>query len=226
MTFKAVLFDCDGVLVNSESLYEKKLMGILSDLGFGYSHEDYEKKFVGLTDQACNNLLQEDAKKRGLAPIADDFMITNAQEMWTNHIEELTQVEGAHKLVTFAKQHFKIAVASNSGRDALIKKLNGKDYAPLFGDMVYAAQDVVHGKPAPDIYLKAAKAHGVDPKSCVVIEDSPTGIKAGVAAGMTAWGFLAGDHIKPWHKERLIEAGAHCVYDTAEDIIQALQEKI
>jgi beta-phosphoglucomutase-like phosphatase (HAD superfamily) len=116
----------------------------------------------------------------------------------------------------------KIGVASSSRAHFLKSKLERTDLYDLAGPHVYSADLVAHGKPAPDIFLYAAEKLGADPARCLVLEDSENGVKAGIAAKMTVWGFLGGGHIFDGHGERLLEAGAERLSCNFADFVSQL----
>ena len=113
------------------------------------------------------------------------------------------------------------AVASSSEQEILGAKLQRTGLAELFGAHVHSAQDVENAKPAPDLYLRAARQLRVEPTLSLAIEDSASGVRAAVAAGMTCWGFVGGGHCPPGHGERLRATGAAAVFDRFEAIAAA-----
>jgi beta-phosphoglucomutase-like phosphatase (HAD superfamily) len=102
-----------------------------------------------------------------------------------------------------------LCIASSSAPERLAPCIEAIGIGDLFGANLFSASEVARGKPHPDIFLLAAGRMGADPRDCLVVEDSPSGIEAGIAAGMTVIGLLAGGHIRPGDRERLAAAGAH-----------------
>ncbi|MEZ5892358.1 MAG: HAD family phosphatase [Parvularculaceae bacterium] len=208
MRFEAVIFDCDGVLVDSEVLAIRGEGRALGAMGLHYSPQDYVRKFVGLHDRAFFAALREDYRARHGVEAPESF---EEQVLAGRRAERhlLAAIAGAdHALKTARNKTGKIAVASSSRAEFLRSKLERVALYDLAAPHVYSADLVAHGKPAPDIFLYAAEKIGADPASCLVIEDSENGVRAGVAAGMTVWGFLGGGHCYDGHGDRLVSAGA------------------
>lgn len=208
MAFDAVIFDCDGVLVDSEVLAIRGEGRALAELGLVYAPEDYVRKFVGLHDSAFFAALRADYRAAHGRDAPDDFEDrVLAGRRAERHL--LTAIAGADIALRHARARAgKLAVASSSRAQFLRAKLERTALYDLAAPHVYSADLVAAGKPAPDIFLYAAARIGADPARCLVIEDSENGVKAGRAAGMTVWGFLGGGHCYDGHGERLIAAGA------------------
>ncbi len=206
--FDAIIFDCDGVLVDSEVLAIKGERAALETLGLLYSPEDYVKKFVGLHDRSFFDVLRTDYRKahgRDAPHDFEDFILEGRRR--ERHL--LTPITGADAAIKKARDHAgAVGVASSSRAHFLQSKLERTGLFDLAGPHIYSAYLVANGKPAPDVFLYAAERIGAAPERCLVLEDSENGVKAGVAAGMTVWGFLGGGHIFDGHGERLREAGA------------------
>ncbi len=208
MGFDAVIFDCDGVLVDSEVLAIRGERAALEPLGLAYSPEDYVRKFVGLHDGAFFAALREDYRRAHGRDAPDGF----EEEVLEGRRRErhlLTAVKGAAMGLAAARERIgRIGVASSSRAYFLQSKLERTGLYDLAAPHVYSADLVAHGKPAPDIFLYAAEKIGADPARCLVLEDSENGVKGARAAGMTVWGFLGGGHCFDGHGERLRAAGA------------------
>ncbi|MEO1252707.1 MAG: HAD family phosphatase [Pseudomonadota bacterium] len=205
---RAVIFDCDGVLVDSEVLAIRGERRALEALGLVYSPEEYVRRFVGLHDHAFLTALAADYKARlgrpAPANLEDEVLAGRRREMGA-----LTAVVGAREALAGAREAgYRLAVASSARAHFLENKLRKTGLWDGAAPHVYSADLVARGKPAPDIFLYAAGKIGAAPAQCVVIEDSENGVKAGVAAGMTVWGFLGGGHVFDGHGDRLIAAGA------------------
>jgi HAD superfamily hydrolase (TIGR01509 family) len=208
ISFDAVIFDCDGVLVDSEVLAIRGERGALETFGLIYSADDYVRKFVGLHDRAFFAALRADYRRVHGADAPEDFeeSVLDGRRR-ERHL--LAPVAGADTALRAARKRFgRIGVASSSRAHFLKSKLERTTLYDLAAPHVYSADLVAEGKPAPDIFLYTAEKLGADPARCLVIEDSENGVKAGVAAGMTVWGFLGGGHIFGGHGERLLAAGA------------------
>lgn len=208
MLFQAVIFDCDGVLVDSEVLAIRGERTALGGLGLDYSPEEYVRRFVGLHDALFFDHLRADYLEAHGRAAPEDFeelvLAGRRREM-----HALAVVDGAGEALALARRKFgAIAVASSSRAHFLDGKLKRMGLFDLVAPHVYSADLVAHGKPAPDIFLHAAERLGVPAPRCLVLEDSVNGVKAGLAAGMTVWGFTGGGHCFEAYGERLAEAGA------------------
>lgn len=222
MSFDAIIFDCDGVLVDSEVLAIRGERTALGELGLHYTPEDYVRRFVGLHDGLFFDHLRSDylARHGRAAPgdFEDRVLVGRRREM-----AALTVVNGADLALRHARARVgRIAVASSSRAHFLTGKLQRMGLYDLAAPHVYSADLVAHGKPAPDIFLYAAERLGVSPSRCLVLEDSANGVKAGLAAGMTVWGFTGGGHCFAGYGERLREAGAHQIVGDYAEFLDAL----
>jgi HAD superfamily hydrolase (TIGR01509 family) len=197
--FKLVIFDCDGVLVDSERITNEVFCTMLNELGLAVTLEDMFERFVGRSLPQCMALI---AEMRGGEPIPATFhedLRMRAGTALRDHVKPIPGIEAALSALQTS-----YCVAS-SGEHAKIRlTLGATGLLPLFEGKIFSVVDVEHPKPAPDVFLLAARTMGVDPSRCVVVEDTPTGIRAAVAAGMHAIGFAM--HTPP---QRLIDAGAH-----------------
>lgn len=216
MTASAIIFDCDGVLVNSEALVIGVERRFLAGLGLVYDDVEFLTRFVGTSDADLVALLRADHARRGTGSFPEDFLEQVRRTCFDLFTTELRAVEGLE--VYLAGLRAPKAVASSSTVRSLKRKLGLTGLADWFGDHVYSAEHVANGKPAPDLFLHAASRLGIEPSDCVVIEDSVNGVLAGAAAGMQVWGFTGGGHADAGLGDRLAEAGAHRVYETFAQI--------
>ncbi|WP_411816731.1 HAD family hydrolase [Hyphococcus sp. DH-69] len=219
---EAVIFDCDGVLVDSEVLAIRGERGALLDLGLTYSPQEYVEKFVGLHDGAFFEQLRADYVAKHQCDAPADFEETIlASRGRERHL--LQPIEGADRALSAARDRFgHLGVASSSRAHFLKSKLERTSLYDLAAPHVYSADLVAQGKPAPDIFLYTAEKMNVDPAKCLVLEDSANGVRAARAAGMTAWGFLGGGHCYDGHGDRLIDAGAVTTIDNFTRFVTAL----
>lgn len=211
MSFQAVIFDCDGVLVDSEVLAIRGERTALAALGLHYTPEEYVRRFVGLHDGLFFDHLRTDyrAIHGRAAPDGFDELVLAGRR---REMHALAVVEGAADALRAARETVgALAVASSSRAPFLEGKLKRMGLFDLVAPHVYSADLVAHGKPAPDIFLYAARQLSVEPGRCLVLEDSVNGVKAGLAAGMKVWGFTGGGHCFEGYGARLAEAGARCI---------------
>jgi len=219
----AVIFDCDGVLVDSEILAHEVEIEVLQAIGLHYDRHDFTQRFMGMSDEAFCAALEEDGKARlGRSIIAEirGPMNDRLQKAVAERLVEVSGAARAVKAVSRAK-----AVASSSTLDRLRIKLGRTGLWQSFAPHIYSAEHVTHAKPAPDLFLHAASELGVAPAECLVIEDSVNGVLAGRAAGMRVWGFGGGGHMTERITARLSEVGAERIVATwaeAEPLLASL----
>ena len=202
----AVIFDCDGVLVDSEVLALEVELAILAEQGLNFERDDYVTRFMGLSHEAFHDVIDVEAKKRLGRSISDDIRDEMARRLRQTMIAKLTEVPGANQAV--AGTPLLKAVASSSTKEGLERKLRQVGLWSHFEPHVYSADHVANAKPAPDLFLHAAEQLGVSPAECLVLEDSVNGVVAARAAGMLVWGFLGGGHVHDGLASRLTQAGA------------------
>ncbi len=211
-TFKLVIFDCDGVLVDSERITNRVFCSMLNELGLNVTLEDMFEHFVGLSMPQCVELITD---MLGTPPPPDFLTRLSVREAAALKAE-ITPIPG----VAEALQQIDIphCVASSGEHEKLRLTLGATGLLPYFEGRIFSVADVERPKPAPDVFLFAARRLGVEPAACVVIEDTPTGIRAAVSAGMHVWGYAANT---PAH--RLEEAGAHRVFSDMRHLPQLLR---
>ena len=202
----AVIFDCDGVLVDSEIIAHEVEIAVLAEIGLTYDSHDFITRFMGRSDAEFFRLLDADSRERLGRPILEETRGAMKARYTKELAARLAEVEGA--LAAIKACRLPKAVASSStvrGLDGKLKKVGHWDH---FAPHIYSAEHVTHSKPAPDLFLLAAKALDVPPAHCLVIEDSVNGVTAGIAAGMRVWGFGGGGHMTDRLTARLTDAGA------------------
>lgn len=205
----AVIFDCDGVLVDSEILALEVEIAMLAEAGLNYDPRDFAHRFLGVNDAAFRIALNADAVEHIGRPLADGFHDLCRRQRWDACQTRLVEVAGCGSAV--ASLALPKAVASSTGADFLREKLRLTGLLAAFDPHVYSADLVARAKPHPDIFLHAAEALGVAPEHCLAIEDSANGVLSARTAGMTVWGFAGGGHMDEAAAERLREAGAERV---------------
>jgi len=223
---QAVIFDCDGVLVDSEVLALEVELAMLAEQGLSFERDDYVTRFMGLSYQTFHDRIDEEAQKRIGRPVSDRFRSELATRLRQTMIARLTEVPGANAAV--AATPVLKAVASSSTKEGLERKLRQVGLWSYFEPHVYSADHVANAKPAPDLFLHAAEKLGVRPQDCLVLEDSVNGVIAGRAAGMRVWGFLGGGHVHGRLGERLTATGAERLvkdWPEAANLLAALQTR-
>jgi len=182
-----VIFDCDGVLVDSEPLANKVLQANLARYGLDIDLEEIVLLFVGGTMAGAG----EKAREMGAALPADWEASIN-RDIYAVLAKEVELVPGIVEVLDLLDQAgIPFAVGSNGPHAKIAVTLGRTGLMPRFTGRIVSREDVVRPKPAPDVYLKAAKGAGIDPAHCVVIEDSPSGARAAKAAGMRCFGYVA-----------------------------------
>lgn len=181
-----VIFDCDGVLVDSERLSVEIDRRVLADLGWDLTQEEIVHRFVG---RSAAHFRAEIEEHRG-RPLPDDWE-EPYQRWYVEAFErELAPVPGI--LEALDGIVVPTCVASSGSHEKIRRTLGLTGILPRFQGRIFSADDVSAGKPAPDLFLHAASALGVDPARCVVIEDSRFGVEAARAAGMRSFGYAGG----------------------------------
>lgn len=206
---RALIFDCDGVLVDSERIYVEVERSMLRAIGLDYDLATFQRRFIGLSNADFRAALADDHAKLGLGTFPTGFWDRHHHETWRRFEAELQPPAGASAFV--AALAGDKAVASSSTVAELARKLAFVGLDRHFGGHVYSAELVRRGKPAPDLFLYAAERLARPPGDCIVIEDSENGVRAGVAAGMEVWGFVGGGHAGPDLPAKLAAAGAAAV---------------
>jgi HAD superfamily hydrolase (TIGR01509 family) len=201
---QAVIFDCDGVLVDSEVIALRVEMEMLAEQGLHFTRDEYAARFMGLSTEDFHAAMDAEARARLGRPISES--IRQSERLRAVMVAEMTVVPGVE--TALAGLTLPKAIASSGSMEGLERKLTRTGLWTLFHPHIYGADHVAQAKPAPDLFLHAAAALGVAPAECLVIEDSRNGVLAARTAGMRVWGFLGGGHANPALGERLVVAGA------------------
>jgi HAD superfamily hydrolase (TIGR01509 family) len=211
--FDLVIFDCDGVLVDSERITNQVFCNMLNELGLAVTLDDMFERFVGHSMQQCIDIITE---LRG-SPPPDSFvplLRSRAAEALKEQIKPVPGVAEALKVLSVP-----YCVASSGEHPKIRLTLGATGLLPSFEGRIFSVTDVERPKPAPDVFLFAARQLGAIPARCAVVEDTPTGVRAAVAAGMHVFGFSANT---PEH--RLKEAGAHELFSEMQLFPQLLND--
>ncbi len=199
---KCIIFDCDGVLVDSEIITTKYFIKHLHDIGYPISIEDAIKRFTGISDKA---VYEEISSESGIRFTPEQ--ISHIQEQVHDALHaELSAISGIAELLTsLEKKDAPMCVASSGTFDKIYKSLYVTGLRKYFPDQaIFSVQNVQKGKPAPDLFLFAAAKMGYNPKDCIVVEDSLAGIEAAIAANMCVIGFLGGSHAHyDWYRLKM-----------------------
>ena len=211
-----VIFDCDGVLVDSEIIVNRVFAETLTEAGFAISYEEVSQKFVGLSFASCLEMIELIFGR----PVPTEWLALSKEREIAALKQELQATAGIAdvlKELTLPK-----CVASNSSPRHIDLVLGLTGLLDHFNGKLYSCHHVDRPKPFPDVYLHAASQMGYAPENCVVIEDSVAGVKAGSTAGMRVLGYAPSDrHF--FHHEALITAGAKLVFDDMRQLIDLLK---
>ena len=219
MKFAAVLFDFDGVLIESEYLGNRHIAELLTAAGHPTSVEDSMAQFMGYSGEA----FRERIRTWIGGPLPEDFEALRREEDRRVMREGVDAVEGAVAFVRSLPPGLPIAVVSSSSTRWIRRHLDHIGLADRFGDHVYSgAEHVANGKPAPDLYLHAAAALGVAIEQCAIIEDSVVGATGAVASGGFVIGLCAGSHCGARHGERLRAVGVDAIAADFADVARAI----
>ncbi len=203
--FDAILFDCDGVLVDSEPTTVGVLAAMLRELGAEISDEQAMQRFVGKSVREEVDTIEAMIGGRIPEGWYPSFMARRDQAL-ADSVEAVARIE---QVLAVAHEHgFAQAVASGADRGKMRVTLGRTGLLERLQPHIYGADQVERSKPHPDVYLLAARGLGVEPHRCLVIEDTPTGTRAGVAAGATVLGYCARNE-----PAGLLGAGASMVFD-------------
>jgi HAD superfamily hydrolase (TIGR01509 family) len=206
-----IIFDCDGVLVDSEVLSCRCLTEVLARYGIALTLDQALELFLG---RSVSAVLQHYAALGRALP--DEFLHdlkSAVREAFEISLKPMSDVDAV--LTALATPH---CVASSSGLDRVSFSLRLTGLATFFGDRLYTSEMVARGKPAPDLFLYAAGKMQVEPGRTLVIEDSVSGVTAAKAAGMTVWGFTGGSHYRARDAHGPLQAaGADRIFERMQD---------
>jgi HAD superfamily hydrolase (TIGR01509 family) len=215
-----IIFDCDGVLVDSEPISLHYTAAALTSAGYAIDADGVLERFLGISSAAMVAMVEQETRR----PMPPGF-VENLRHMILAAFErELRPMEGIAELLDRLDRP--VCVASSSVPERIRLSLRVTDLLKRLEPNIFSATMVRHGKPAPDLFLLAAERMGVPPAACIVVEDSVAGIRAGRTAGMTVFGFVGGSHLAPAVAgPRLWAQGAHQVFEHMADLNEFLQTK-
>lgn len=207
MPFDLIIFDCDGVLVDSEVISCRVHAEVLTRHGYPITADEVFARFLGRSAMAASREVEAELGR----PLPDDFDAQLKAALFAEFAVSLLAVP--HVAEMLAAIDTPVCVASSGTPDKIRTSLSRTGLLPRLAPHIFSASEVAHGKPAPDLFLFAAARMGAEPRRCLVIEDSVPGITAARAAGMTAFGFSGGSHCRAGHAETLAVAGARATFD-------------
>jgi HAD superfamily hydrolase (TIGR01509 family) len=206
-TIDLVIFDCDGVLVDSEVISCRAHADTLTRHGYAITSDQVLQRFLGVSDREARLAVETELGRK----LPDDFEIQMKQAALRLYQDHLSLIP--HVAETVAALDLPKCVASSGTPEKIRHGLSCAGLHDLLAPHLFSAVQVKRGKPAPDLFLFAAEQMKVPPERCIVIEDSVPGITGARAAGMTVLGFHGGSHCTPGHAAMLRTAGAHETFD-------------
>ncbi|CAN1213478.1 HAD-superfamily hydrolase, subfamily IA, variant 3 [Tumidithrix helvetica PCC 7403] len=213
-----VIFDCDGVLVDSEPIVNRIFAETLAEAGFAITYEEVTRQFVGKSFVTCLEMIEQIYGR----PVPPSYLARSKEREIAALKQELQATSGIAE--TLKEIALPRCVASNSSPRHIQLVLGLTGLLPHFDGKLYSCHHVDRPKPFPDLYLHAASQMGKAPENCIVIEDSVTGVQAGNAAGMSVLGYAPRDRSNSLHHEALIAAGATLVFDDMRQLPNLLEQ--
>ncbi len=212
-----IIFDCDGVLIDSEGLAHQALIDVLASYDIHLTMEEALKRYAGVSSASET----ADIRLRYQDKISSDYVERKNARRTELFEQSLKAISGIFELIDALPK--KKCVASSSSPERLSQTLGLVGLWDRFAPHIFSSTQVKNGKPAPDLFLFAAEQMGVPPSSCLVIEDSIPGVRAAQAAKMRVFGFTGGSHCGSDHADKLRREGAEQVFSAMSQIAEALQ---
>jgi HAD superfamily hydrolase (TIGR01509 family) len=214
--FELVIFDCDGVLVDSEPIINQAHSQVLTACGYPITEQNLVERFCGMSDPEMLEIIEREWGRTLPISYAEHVGLM----IEAGFRQSLAPIEGVAEALDSLT--LPICVASSSSLEQIRQKLKITGLLGRFGGNLFSATMVARSKPAPDLFLYAAQRLATAPNRCLVIEDSPAGIDAALAAGMAAIGFSGGSHCGPEHGARLQARGGMLVIDDMHELATAI----
>jgi HAD superfamily hydrolase (TIGR01509 family) len=202
-----VIFDCDGVLVDSEVISCRIHAEMLTRHGYPISAEQVALRFLGRSGEEARREIEAEIGRA----LSDDLETQLKDELYRSFAETLEPIAFIAEALDAIAQP--VCVASSGSPERIQTSLTRVGLYERFAPHIFSASEVLNGKPAPDLFLHAAARMQAEPSRCVVIEDSVPGVIGAAKAGMIVLGFFGGSHCAPPHAEALLQAGAAAIFD-------------
>lgn len=216
-----VIFDCDGVLIDSEAITSRIEHQALRNSGCRLSMEDYLDRSLGVTEE---DLLWKNIAAEWDVVLPDGFGDRLRDRICKALAEELLPIKGVREALSALP--YESCVASGATPERLRLTLGVTGLAERFAGKCFSGAMVARGKPSPDVFLLAAERMGFRPGDCIVVEDSINGVRAAVSAGMTVLGFTGASHCLPALEGRLRELGCREVFSEMENLIPLIEKNM
>ncbi|OHV84769.1 HAD family phosphatase [Rhizobium sp. LCM 4573] len=216
-----VIFDCDGVLVDSEPVSVRVLMDALRRKGLAIGEEEVYRRFLGRSLATVTRIMRDEFGIEADESFLDDMR----HDLYARFRKELRPIPGIGE--TLDRMTWRRCVASSSQPERIRLSLTITGLIDRLEPDIFSAAMVARGKPAPDLFLHAANEMNADPANCIVIEDSPAGIEAAHRAGMATFAFTGGSHAGvPGYRERIEALAPEVVFDAMPDLIHLVQKHL
>lgn len=206
MPIDLIIFDCDGVLVDSEVISCRAHADVLTKHGYPITPDQVFERFLGRSTRQANLEIETELGRKLPEAYHGDLQ----DELFRSFEADLEAIRGIHDVLDVVTQ--RVCVASSGSHQRMRVSLGSTGLYERLAPNIFSASQVKNGKPAPDLFLFAASEMGVPPERCVVIEDSLAGITGARAAGMTVFGFYGGSHCGDGYAEILRQAGADLTF--------------
>jgi HAD superfamily hydrolase (TIGR01509 family) len=216
LKFDLIIFDCDGVLVDSEVISCRAHADVLTRNGYSISHEQVFDRFLGRSTRQATLEIEAELGRS----LPEDFDAQLKSELFKSFAATLRAVPHIEQALAAISQP--VCVASSGSHERMRASLGRAGLYDRFMPNIFSASQVKRGKPAPDLFLFAAARMGVPPARCLVIEDSVPGIVGAGAAGMTVFGFYGGSHCRLGYAETLRAAGAAATFDDMRELAEMI----
>jgi len=208
-----IIFDCDGVVIDSMRLLTEVESEAYQSVGINMSPKELALRFSGVGDFEVYRILSQETG-RTIPPDIAVQIERRKKEVFRQRLKPVTGICEALSAIDNTPR----CIASGTAVDLLYYSLGIAGLYDLFAPYIYSAEMVLRGKPLPDLFLHAANEMGHAPESCLVIEDGVAGVQAGRAAGMRVFGFTGGSHCDHKHADRLKAAGAELVFSDMREL--------
>jgi HAD superfamily hydrolase (TIGR01509 family) len=215
-----IIFDCDGVLVDSEVISCRAHADVLTRHGYSITSEQVFARFLGRSTRQANLEIETELGRK----LPEAYHSDLQDELFRSFEADLEAIRGIHDVLDVVTQA--VCVASSGSHQRMQVSLGSTGLYERLAPNIFSASQVKNGKPAPDLFLFAAKEMGVAPERCVVIEDSLAGIAGARAAGMTVFGFHGGSHCGDGHAETLRKAGADLTFADMHQLPELVQRNV
>ncbi len=215
--FDLVIFDCDGVLVDSEVISCRVHADVLTRYGYPITAEQVHQRFLGRTARDATAEVERELGR----PLPETYELDRRTMLLAALADTVEAIPHLHAALDAIDA--RICVASSAAHEKIFTTLSRTGLYERFAPNIFSGTQVSHGKPAPDLFLFAARRMAALPGQCVVIEDSVPGVTGARAAGMTVLGFHGGSHCRPGDGEALRAAGAAATFDDMRQLTAMIE---